>query len=92
MVRLSCMCLAASTTCTEGPIRHRKRRYILTADQSDTGIAGIFSRQTNQTQEAQVYSHGGPTRQMKHGNNIASFYGSSCANDGKDALDTPEAQ
>eukprot|EP00976_Prorocentrum_cordatum_P084622 1185740-Prorocentrum_minimum.AAC.2 len=38
------------------PIRRRKRRYILTADQSDAGSAGIFSRQTNQTQKAPVYS------------------------------------
>eukprot|EP00959_Pyramimonas_sp_CCMP1952_P277988 5810976-Pyramimonas_sp.AAC.1 len=37
-----------------GPIRRRKRRYILTTDQSDTGNAGLFSRRTNQTQEAQL--------------------------------------
>eukprot|EP00976_Prorocentrum_cordatum_P062779 1176847-Prorocentrum_minimum.AAC.5 len=43
-----------------GPIRRRKRGYILTADQSDAGSAGIFSRRTNQTQEAWVYSHDGP--------------------------------
>eukprot|EP00976_Prorocentrum_cordatum_P115433 1196010-Prorocentrum_minimum.AAC.1 len=43
-----------------GPIRRRKRRYILTPDQSDAGSAGIFSRRTHQTQEAQVYSHAGP--------------------------------
>eukprot|EP00959_Pyramimonas_sp_CCMP1952_P295049 6171107-Pyramimonas_sp.AAC.1 len=36
-----------------GPIRHRKHGDILTMDQADTGSAGIFSRQTNQTQEAQ---------------------------------------
>eukprot|EP00959_Pyramimonas_sp_CCMP1952_P289964 6064470-Pyramimonas_sp.AAC.1 len=35
------------------PIRRRKRRYILTTDQSEAGNAGIFSRRTNQTQEAQ---------------------------------------
>eukprot|EP00959_Pyramimonas_sp_CCMP1952_P297354 6220646-Pyramimonas_sp.AAC.5 len=29
-----------------------KRGYILTADQSDAGSVGIFSRRTNQTQEA----------------------------------------
>ena len=40
----------------DGPIRHRKCRYILTMDQSDTGSAGIFSRWTNRTQEAQVCS------------------------------------
>eukprot|EP00976_Prorocentrum_cordatum_P081360 1184372-Prorocentrum_minimum.AAC.4 len=45
----------------EGPIRCRKRGYILltcsiTRDQSDAGNAGIFSRGTNQMQEAQVYS------------------------------------
>eukprot|EP00976_Prorocentrum_cordatum_P066132 1178184-Prorocentrum_minimum.AAC.11 len=28
--------------------------------------AGIFSRRTNQTQEAQVYSHDGPIRRRKH--------------------------
>eukprot|EP00976_Prorocentrum_cordatum_P093081 1189225-Prorocentrum_minimum.AAC.3 len=38
------------------------RRYILTADQSDAGRAGIFSRRTHQTRDAQVYSHGGPVR------------------------------
>eukprot|EP00976_Prorocentrum_cordatum_P112292 1195508-Prorocentrum_minimum.AAC.7 len=46
----------------DGPIGHRKRRYILTMDQSDTGSAGsagIFSRWTNRTQEARVYSHDG---------------------------------
>eukprot|EP00976_Prorocentrum_cordatum_P115382 1196000-Prorocentrum_minimum.AAC.4 len=35
-----------------GPIRCRKRRYILTADQSDAVSAGIFPWRTNQTQEA----------------------------------------
>eukprot|EP00976_Prorocentrum_cordatum_P048531 979737-Prorocentrum_minimum.AAC.1 len=34
--------------------------YILTTDQSDAGSVGIFSRKTNQTQEAWVYSHDGP--------------------------------
>eukprot|EP00959_Pyramimonas_sp_CCMP1952_P446875 9356884-Pyramimonas_sp.AAC.1 len=29
-------------------------------DQSDAGSAGIFSRWTNQAQEARVYSHNGP--------------------------------
>eukprot|EP00976_Prorocentrum_cordatum_P101716 1192761-Prorocentrum_minimum.AAC.4 len=29
-------------------------------DQSDAGRAGIFSRQTNRTQDAWVYSHDGP--------------------------------
>eukprot|EP00959_Pyramimonas_sp_CCMP1952_P396652 8310756-Pyramimonas_sp.AAC.1 len=32
------------------------------ADQSDAGSVGIFSRRTNQTQEAWVYSHGRPIR------------------------------
>eukprot|EP00976_Prorocentrum_cordatum_P041654 844633-Prorocentrum_minimum.AAC.1 len=43
-----------------GPIRCRKHRYILTADQSYAGNAGIFSRRTNRMQDAQAYSHGGP--------------------------------
>eukprot|EP00976_Prorocentrum_cordatum_P015937 319458-Prorocentrum_minimum.AAC.1 len=43
-----------------------KRRYILTTDQSDARSAGIFSRRTHQTQEAQVYSHDGPIRRKKH--------------------------
>eukprot|EP00976_Prorocentrum_cordatum_P015025 301123-Prorocentrum_minimum.AAC.1 len=30
---------------------------ILTPDQSDAGSTGIFSRRTNHTQDAQVYSH-----------------------------------
>eukprot|EP00976_Prorocentrum_cordatum_P070915 1180118-Prorocentrum_minimum.AAC.1 len=34
-------------------------------DQSDTGSAGIFSRRTNRTQKAKVYSHGGPIRRRK---------------------------
>eukprot|EP00959_Pyramimonas_sp_CCMP1952_P038206 799529-Pyramimonas_sp.AAC.1 len=50
-----------------GPIRCRKRGYILTADQSDVGSAGTFSRQTNQMQEARAYSHGGPIRRRKRG-------------------------
>eukprot|EP00959_Pyramimonas_sp_CCMP1952_P188488 3941973-Pyramimonas_sp.AAC.1 len=36
--------------------------YILTREQSDAGSAGIFSRGTNRTQEARVYSHEGPIR------------------------------
>eukprot|EP00976_Prorocentrum_cordatum_P097195 1190895-Prorocentrum_minimum.AAC.4 len=32
----------------DGPIRRRKRGYILTMDQSDAGSVGIFSRWTNQ--------------------------------------------
>eukprot|EP00959_Pyramimonas_sp_CCMP1952_P408328 8557750-Pyramimonas_sp.AAC.1 len=32
------------------------KTYILTMDKSYTGSAGIFSRWTNQTEEAQVYS------------------------------------
>eukprot|EP00959_Pyramimonas_sp_CCMP1952_P318940 6673010-Pyramimonas_sp.AAC.2 len=35
----------------DGPIRHRKRGYILTMDQSGAGSAGIFSRWTNRTPE-----------------------------------------
>eukprot|EP00959_Pyramimonas_sp_CCMP1952_P153085 3202273-Pyramimonas_sp.AAC.1 len=49
-----------------GPIKRRKRKYILTTYQSDKASASIFSRRTNQTQEAQVYSHDGPIRQSKH--------------------------
>eukprot|EP00959_Pyramimonas_sp_CCMP1952_P472683 9500455-Pyramimonas_sp.AAC.1 len=33
----------------DGPIRRRKRGYILTMDPSDAGSAGIFSRWTHQT-------------------------------------------
>eukprot|EP00976_Prorocentrum_cordatum_P008781 175074-Prorocentrum_minimum.AAC.1 len=40
-------------------LRHRKRGHILMTDQLDTGIAGIFSRRTKQTQEARVYSRAG---------------------------------
>eukprot|EP00976_Prorocentrum_cordatum_P043609 882349-Prorocentrum_minimum.AAC.1 len=36
-------------------------------DQSDAGSAGIFSRWTNQTQDARVYSHDGPIRRRKCG-------------------------
>eukprot|EP00976_Prorocentrum_cordatum_P112497 1195540-Prorocentrum_minimum.AAC.4 len=42
--------LAGPSTQPAGPIRRRKRGYILTMDQSDAGNAGIFSRWTNQTQ------------------------------------------
>eukprot|EP00959_Pyramimonas_sp_CCMP1952_P145267 3041595-Pyramimonas_sp.AAC.1 len=44
---------AAPTAEPGGPIRHRKHRYTLTADQSDAESTGTFSRRTNQTQEAQ---------------------------------------
>eukprot|EP00959_Pyramimonas_sp_CCMP1952_P116667 2438505-Pyramimonas_sp.AAC.1 len=38
------------------------RNDVLKTYQSDAGSAGIFSRRTNQTQEARVYySHDGPT-------------------------------
>eukprot|EP00959_Pyramimonas_sp_CCMP1952_P395624 8289532-Pyramimonas_sp.AAC.1 len=33
---------------------------VLATDQSYSGSAGIFSRRTNQIQEARVYSHNGP--------------------------------
>eukprot|EP00976_Prorocentrum_cordatum_P059543 1175544-Prorocentrum_minimum.AAC.2 len=36
-------------------------------DQSDAGSVGIFSRWTNQMQEAWVYSHDGPIRHRKRG-------------------------
>eukprot|EP00976_Prorocentrum_cordatum_P030740 625625-Prorocentrum_minimum.AAC.1 len=49
----------------DGPIRRRKRGYILTTDRSHAGSASIFSRRTDQTQEARVYSHDGPIRRRK---------------------------
>eukprot|EP00959_Pyramimonas_sp_CCMP1952_P135934 2843819-Pyramimonas_sp.AAC.2 len=36
-------------------------------DQSDAGSLGIFSRWTNQMQEAWVYSHDGPIRCGRRG-------------------------
>ena len=36
-------------------------------DQSDAGSVGIFPQQTNQMQEAWVYSHNGPIRRRKRG-------------------------
>eukprot|EP00976_Prorocentrum_cordatum_P065602 1177969-Prorocentrum_minimum.AAC.3 len=51
----------------DGPIRRRERGYILTMDQSDVGSVGIFSRWTNQMQDAQVYSHDGPIRRRERG-------------------------
>eukprot|EP00959_Pyramimonas_sp_CCMP1952_P178133 3723224-Pyramimonas_sp.AAC.1 len=39
--------------------------YILATDQSDAGHVGLFSRRTNQTQDARVYSHDGPLRRRK---------------------------
>eukprot|EP00976_Prorocentrum_cordatum_P095809 1190304-Prorocentrum_minimum.AAC.4 len=41
--------------------------YILTKDQSDAGHAGIFSRRTNRTQDARVYSHEGPIGRRTRG-------------------------
>eukprot|EP00976_Prorocentrum_cordatum_P036078 733913-Prorocentrum_minimum.AAC.1 len=41
-------------------------------DQSDAGIAGIFSRWTNQTQETRVYSHDGPIRRSSESHSRAS--------------------
>eukprot|EP00976_Prorocentrum_cordatum_P106418 1194445-Prorocentrum_minimum.AAC.1 len=46
---------------------HARRNNILTTDQSDAGSVGIFSRRTNQTPEAWVYSHDGPIRHRKRG-------------------------
>eukprot|EP00959_Pyramimonas_sp_CCMP1952_P469757 9495503-Pyramimonas_sp.AAC.2 len=37
------------------------------ADQSEAGRAGMFSRRTNQRQDAQVCSHGEPIRRRKRG-------------------------
>eukprot|EP00976_Prorocentrum_cordatum_P116402 1196156-Prorocentrum_minimum.AAC.5 len=39
----------------------------LMTDQSDARRAGIFSRRTNQTQNARVYSHNGPIRRKTRG-------------------------
>eukprot|EP00976_Prorocentrum_cordatum_P000913 18411-Prorocentrum_minimum.AAC.1 len=36
-------------------------------DQSDAGHAGIFSRRTNRTKDARVYSHDGPIGRRTHG-------------------------
>eukprot|EP00959_Pyramimonas_sp_CCMP1952_P377958 7917269-Pyramimonas_sp.AAC.1 len=44
----------------DGPIGRTKRRFILTTDQSDAGSVDIFSRRTNRTHEARVYSRDGP--------------------------------
>eukprot|EP00959_Pyramimonas_sp_CCMP1952_P295711 6185027-Pyramimonas_sp.AAC.1 len=41
----------------DGPIRCRKHGYNLTTNQSDAGSTGIFSRRTNQIQEARAYGH-----------------------------------
>eukprot|EP00976_Prorocentrum_cordatum_P026553 539575-Prorocentrum_minimum.AAC.1 len=49
---------------------HSEKRgsgYILTTDQSYTGSTGIFSRRTNHTQDARVYSHNGPIKHRKRG-------------------------
>eukprot|EP00959_Pyramimonas_sp_CCMP1952_P400448 8390888-Pyramimonas_sp.AAC.1 len=39
----------------------------VTTEKGRVYSAGIFSRRTNQTQEAWVYSHNGPTRRRKRG-------------------------
>eukprot|EP00976_Prorocentrum_cordatum_P099099 1191690-Prorocentrum_minimum.AAC.6 len=55
-------------------------RYILTTDQSDAGSAGIFSRRTNQTQEAQTQeapfgasdqNARGPSRRPRNGHMVS---------------------
>eukprot|EP00976_Prorocentrum_cordatum_P041352 839067-Prorocentrum_minimum.AAC.2 len=48
----------------DGPIRRRRRGYILTMDPSDAGNVGMFSRWTNQTQATWVCSHDRPIRRM----------------------------
>eukprot|EP00959_Pyramimonas_sp_CCMP1952_P133673 2795197-Pyramimonas_sp.AAC.2 len=50
-----------------GPIGRKTRGYILTPDQSDAIRVGIFSRRTNQTQDARVHSHVGPIRRKTRG-------------------------
>eukprot|EP00976_Prorocentrum_cordatum_P088176 1187202-Prorocentrum_minimum.AAC.5 len=60
---------AAETEVEGGPIRRRKRRYILTTGQSEAGSVGIFSRQPNRTQEAHLESRGRrevPVQQREH--------------------------
>eukprot|EP00959_Pyramimonas_sp_CCMP1952_P474847 9503878-Pyramimonas_sp.AAC.1 len=56
-----------ASTPANRPIRRRKRRYILTTVQSGAGSANIFSRQSNQAQEARIYSHDDPIRRRKRG-------------------------
>eukprot|EP00959_Pyramimonas_sp_CCMP1952_P307175 6429196-Pyramimonas_sp.AAC.1 len=51
----------------DGPIIRRKRRHILTTDQSYAGSAGMLSRRANHTQEARAYSHDGPIIRKKRG-------------------------
>eukprot|EP00976_Prorocentrum_cordatum_P076906 1182476-Prorocentrum_minimum.AAC.5 len=52
-------------------IRRGKRRRVLVMDQSDAESAGIFSRWTNQTQEACAYSHDGQIRRGQRGRVLA---------------------
>eukprot|EP00959_Pyramimonas_sp_CCMP1952_P296292 6198111-Pyramimonas_sp.AAC.1 len=42
------------------------------------------------TPQGRVCTRRGPQSHYRAGYNIASFYGSSCAKNGKDALNTPE--
>eukprot|EP00976_Prorocentrum_cordatum_P050896 1027520-Prorocentrum_minimum.AAC.1 len=49
------------TTCPCRALVPRGGGYILTADQSNTGSAGIFSRQTNQREACRVLPAGAPT-------------------------------
>eukprot|EP00959_Pyramimonas_sp_CCMP1952_P121556 2541705-Pyramimonas_sp.AAC.1 len=56
----------------DGPIRRRKRGYILAMDRSDAGSAGIFSRWTNQTQVARVRSPSGPKKKILPCHRVAS--------------------
>eukprot|EP00976_Prorocentrum_cordatum_P114204 1195816-Prorocentrum_minimum.AAC.14 len=50
----------------------------------------ITARVLSTPQKEGAYTHGADQWHEGRGHNITSFYGSSCANNGKDALNTPE--
>eukprot|EP00976_Prorocentrum_cordatum_P053646 1082359-Prorocentrum_minimum.AAC.2 len=55
-------CVSMAVGLPDGPIRRRKRGYILTMDQSNAGSAGIFSQWTNQSSLGAELARAGRTR------------------------------
>eukprot|EP00976_Prorocentrum_cordatum_P064292 1177435-Prorocentrum_minimum.AAC.1 len=75
-----------------GPIRRRKPGYIPTPDQSDAGRADAFCKYGCYQPSTDEYRLGVGSLQLQTETprHIASFYGSSCGNNGEGALNTPE--
>eukprot|EP00959_Pyramimonas_sp_CCMP1952_P233253 4874126-Pyramimonas_sp.AAC.1 len=63
--RLACLRLLWCSH--DGPIGRMLRGYMLTTDRLDACCAGIFSRRTDRTHAARVYSHDAPIGRMLRG-------------------------